>query len=1286
MRLIEAYDTTDATVTIDGRSYPPVCLIEDDDGIRWFVTSWWYQVSPHYWTKAAAAGAVALVTPREGDEFYGITADEFMEQRTEVQGVYVPPQPPRLLSSGTFPTLASVLGSVTQDAGVTEPVAATTGFVHLHTHSEFSPLDGLSKMEEIVAQVTADGQQALGITDHGTCAGHPDLAKYAEKAGIKPIFGIEAYFCEDRIVRPKKKPEQRDFTKKVWQADTDDDGNKLSTGSMVDAPDEDAWRAAMEAHTAFQKSLKDDYFHLILWAETQEGLRNLWAMSTEAYRDGLYYRPRMDWDTLARHSTGVIASTACLRGPLSVPLLKGDEVTARARLARLMGIFGDRLYLELHANQLPEQKTLNETLVRLGKEYAVPVVAVVDSHYPTEHDHDAHHTWIACQTNSDINDEGDLFAVNLDLFVQSEKQVRAALDYLDPQTVDEAVGNTCVIADRCTATIKGKSNTPTFSRTGGAERDVERLLDLCMSNWERKTTGKRESQEVYMARFEREMGLLIPKEFCGYFLMVADYCKAAKEGRIDGHASGKLTGRPILVGPGRGSGGGSLVAYLADIVEIDAVDADLLFERFLTEDRIALPDFDVDFPASKKADLLSYVRERWGEDHVVTVGSILRLQNKGIVKDLGRAMASTLPEGAYVDLAQVAKIIDEAEAGTAGLGVEWEDLWHQEGERLDPYRQKYPDLFGMADRLVGRVKTYGKHAAGVVISTEEPLTDLLPLRGIEGEQMVTQFDKDVLEEALGLVKFDLLTLRTLDTIQMCVDLIRDQRGIEVNVYDWKDEYHDPQVWDEVSAAHTLGIFQIETTPGTQLTKKMQPRSVAELADMITLVRPGPKRSGLTDAYLRRRNGEEEVSFPDARLEKVLAKTYGTILYQEDVMAVVMVLAGYTGTEADKVRKILGKKQVEKIAAEGEKFIAQAAERGMDAVAAGALWAQMAEFAKYSFNRAHAFAYAILGYWCAWLKFHYPVQFLTAALSSVDKDRIPDFIKEARRMGYAVQPPDINESKVGFVGSPLAVRYGLDSLKGIAGAAQHIMDAQPFTSFEDFMTRLVEPKGSKVNLGHVAILSRIGAFDSLVPNRRGLEALVLAKKDGTDTQCVDKDTSFVGPNGLPCHFDWASEPPPLGRTGKPLKAKPIPKKCSRACRQYRPTQTVTIDKIEPYNEEAIREIEHELLGVYLTSTPFDRLPERERDICFQQLEALLDERSPNNIYLIAAIVSSVRARPDRNGNKMAFASLTTEMTDIDCVVFSKTWARYNPEMKPGTLALVEVEKTPRGYTLVSFMAY
>ena len=1209
-KLVQAFG--EGSVTIDGQPFPSPCLLEDDDTMRVLVVPE-HTFLVRIWTEARTSGAAALVVGG-AEGFAWCFAEEFEANKLEHRSGTLLEAPEDILSPcGTEVPSFRRMHELQREAAQ----VPATGFVHLHAHSEFSALDGLSMLDEMCKAAADDGQPAMALTDHGICAGHPVLQASCNKVGIKPIFGIEAYFVDDRFRRGD--PEKGD-AKEVLQG----------------------------------------YYHLILWAMDDEGLRNLWAMSTEANREGFYVHPRMDWDTLTRFNKGVMCSTGCLRGPIARPIIQGNIDLAISNMSRLRSIFGDRLYVEVQTNNIPEQVFVNKALVEFADVYGLPLIAACDSHYPTLDDHDTHRAWIASQTNKDVQDEGDLFAASEARYhMMTAAEVRKSLAYLGDAVVEEAMANTVKVADRCNAKLEGKTENPIYSKVGGIERDVERMTELCLENWERKCVGKEAPEEEYRARFDREMKLFVAKEFAGYMLMVADYCKAAKR-------------MGILVGPGRGSGGGSLVAYLLDITEIDPIEGDLLFERFLNEGRKEPPDFDVDFPTSRADDLLAYIVDKYGEANVVRVGSQIRLKNKGVVRALFSALRKDMEDAGtplhWPDLNLISAIIGAAEADKAGKGMPWEDLWEEHGEVLAPFREKYPKLFAYADRMVGRLKTYGKHAAGFIISPDEPLTGRLPLRMGENGQLVAEFDMDSLA-ALGFIKFDLLNLRNLDTIQVCVDRIRERYGRVINPYDWDAEYRDPQVWDEVSAGHTLGIFQIETRAGTKITKRMAPQSVRDLADAITLVRPGPMRSGLTESYFKRKAGEEPISVADPRLEPVLAKTYGTILYQEDVMAVCMIVAGYSAIEADASRKIMGKKQTDKVEAEGRRFIANAVELGATRDAAERLWAQLAEFAKYGFNRAHAWGYAVLGYWTAWLKFHYPVQFLTAALSTIDKDRIPEFIHEARRMGFKVLPPDINESGVGFKATQMAVRYGLDSVKGVGEAAVGaILQGQPYASFEDFMER----KGKGANAGVVKTLAAVGAFDTLYPNRKALERRIEWDTGPESTRCTMRDDTVVGPNGLPCTFDWTSEPVVFGKSGKALKARPIPKKCTRACRHY--TAPSLVETIYPYTDTEIREREKEWLGVYLSSTPFDFIPDEAVEEC--SLGSEVENGEPGD-YLVVCLLQRIRPYTAKNNSKMGFISIDARGADLDVTVLNDAWEKYNKDLRVNSLYVMKLVKNQRG---------
>lgn len=1121
-------------------------------------------------------------------------------------------------------------------------------FVNLHNHSEFSALDGLSKVDEIVRIAKEQGSPAVAVTDHGVCASHPLLQAECDKAGIKPIFGLEAYFVNDRLERPKA-------------------GNYIDKYNFDDELTLDGEVENKKILKESQLRLKNDYYHICLWAMNDEGLRNLWAMSTAAYREGYYYRPRLDWQILERLNAGIICGTACLRGPLAVPILANDYELAATNLSRLLSIFGDRLYIELHSNQLDDQIIVNQSLIKMSSDWSVPLVAAVDSHYPNCDDRDLHKVWIAMQTNSDLQDETSLYSGGQDYHMATEDEVYSHLCRYGSNIANRAIANTVVLADRCDARIQGETDPPIFSKPTAKissksdliGNDVDRLLSICLENWDRKVKGKSRPESEYVERFEKEMKMYIDKNFCGYFCIVSDYCQWSK------HRS--RNGKGCIMGPSRGSGGACLVAYLADIIEIDPIENNLPLARFMTMGRQEPPDFDLDWPASMRDELISYVTNRWGEQNVVRVGTHIRLKNKGVFRDVARVFKTTKPVDPK-DLAAISKIIDDEEADSAGLGKSWEVVYAANEDLFAPYRARYPWLFEIAERFVGRLKSYGKHAAGLVISTSDPLIDRLPMRVGEDGGLISDFDFPALE-AIGLLKFDLLTLRTLDTLQECVDRIYENTGRVINIYNWGNEYFDESVWNETLAnAATMGLFQVETSPVTALMKRVKPKTMAELSAVITLVRPGPTRSGLTDSYIRRKFGKEEIVLPDERLRDALSETYGTIVYQEDIINTCQILAGYSEEEADSVRKILGKKKVAAVIGAGEKFIPACVVNGMELEQTQLLWNQMAEFAKYSFNKAHAYGYAVLCYWTAWFKTHYPLEFLAAALSTVDNDRIPDFVNEAHRLGYKILPPDINESGRGFTTHENVVRYGFEGVKGIGNAAtEAILSAQPYTSFDDFLER----KGAGCHVDHVLMLAKLGAFDKISPNRRSLVAK-LEYQDSEDCgKCVDW-TSVLNKYNLPCNYDWDGEPVEFTKTGKPKKRKPVAKKCTKACRNYRPQSDPIFDE-QDYSDKEIRDLEMELLGVWLTSTPFDTIESEDLAQC---LNASQLESAPTGDHLIAAIVKKATEKIDKSGNKYAWVDLFLGDSDLEFPCWSREWTKAKKVLKPGELVVAVIKKSIR----------
>lgn len=1092
-------------------------------------------------------------------------------------------------------------------------------FADLHVHSEYSVLDGLSTTAEIAAMLASFGAVAGAITDHGGCSGHVQWQRDADAAGIKPIFGIEAYFRPDRRARPAE-------------------GDKEAQKRLINGD------------------------HLILLAQGDKGLHDLWAASTEAYVTGFYGRPRMDWDLLEEFGSDLVCTTSCLGGIIADDLKNQDTEAVLVKLDRLKSVFGDRLYLEVQGNELAEQRIMNLLLAEVSEIMGIPVIATSDAHYPSLAEKGLHQTWMACQSGK-RNDDYWHFSGML-----AEDQLRGLLGYLDPKVVDKAIWNTNEVAARCDARIGGHADPPVFTPGGTADDDARALREMCEANRGLVDHLGRE----YRDREDHEFEVVTSKGLAGCYLIVEDIIRFARsQGR--------------LVGPGRGSAAGSLMSYLLGITSVDPIRSGLLFERFLTRGREALPDFDLDFASSARAPIQDYAVEKYGADHVVRVGTIMRYGAKGIIKKLAAVRGG---DEVIADAALVSKLIEQAEAGTAGLGLAWDEI--MQDPEITEYREKYPDLFAVAERLQGRVYAQGKHPAGLIISPGRVLTGAMPMRHANpGDKLlVSQWDFRAAED-LNLLKLDILTLRTLDTAETAIRLVEERAGIRLDPRTWDIEHFDPQVYDGLGTGQTLGVFQLETRLCRDYSRRMKPRTLAHLADLTTFIRPGPRNSGATERYLARFLGTEQVEYAHPLLEELLSSTYGVMLYQEQVMQACMILAGYSELEADGVRKILGKKLVSKIEAAGEEFTRRSVERGHDEEQMRALWADMAEFGRYAFNRAHGFSYGVLSYWTAWLKEHYPAEFLTAVMSTVDMDRLPEFAMEARRTGLTVLPPDVSYCQGGFTCQGITVRYGLLAVPTVGEAAvKAITAAQPYDSYADFLAR------SKANAGVVYALAKAGALDSLVPSRKGLVRVIESGRDGTSVRCVHKTDEEAGPGGLPCGLNWSADQaeqeerhavlmaPRLAEGRKPLKLalKLPPARCTRACRRYTPPSQPGMAAWGEYSPDALFRADMEAYGTWMTDAVWGRLDALSEGLREQAREMgrLLVTAAPGT-YPVAAVVADVHSALTRTGNSMWWVKLLTEVSVLDLACFSPRREEdldvpaMVRRLRPGTLVQAEVRK-------------
>jgi DNA polymerase III subunit alpha len=846
-------------------------------------------------------------------------------------------------------------------------------FVHLHLHSQFSLLDGANRLEDVIGAAAAAGMPAMALTDHGNMFGAIQFYNLARKAGVKPILGIEAYVAQ---------------------------GNRLD-------------------RTAGKGSSN----HLVLLAANEAGYRNLIKLTSKAFLEGFYYKPRMDKELLRRHSEGIIALSACLKGEINERIVARQEKEAEATAREFEEIFGSgNFFLEMQDHGIPEQRLANEVLRRIARRTGLPMVVTNDCHYLRQDDSFAHDVLLCIGTQRTLSDPDRLRYASDHFYLKSAEEMHR----LFPDD-HAALENTLAIAERCNVVIPtGTFHLPEFPIPSGYSRQSyfaevaraglgERLEEIRR----RRAQGLVKSpDERYRERLEYEIQVIERMEFAGYFLVVWDFIRYARE-------------HGIPVGPGRGSAAGSVVSYALRITDIDPLQYDLLFERFLNPERISMPDIDIDFCMRRRGEVIHYVSEKYGRDRVAQIITFGTLAAKALIRDVGRVMG--VP---YAKVDRIAKLVPDMTRSLAEAAREVPLLAAEVAS--DPEVKKIVDV---GSRLEGLTRHASVHAAGVVI-TPRPLDELVPLYKVtkgDDEQVMTQWDMNVVE-SLGLLKMDFLGLRTLTVIDDAVKILRHQ-GIELDL----DEVplDDPEVYRLFCDGRTSGIFQFESRGMTDLLRRARPSKFEDLAAFNALYRPGALSMGMVEEYIQRKLGKKKTKYLLPEIKDILEETYGVITYQEQVMLIAVAVAGFTMAEADVLRKAMGKKKKEVMEQQKEKFIAGAVARRVPRDRAQELWDQIEPFAGYGFNKSHSVAYAMLAYKTAYLKAHYPVAFMAAMLNSElsSSDALAKYLAECRgNMGIQVLPPDINESAYFFtvasVGPQVgnAIRFGLGAIKGVGEAA------------------------------------------------------------------------------------------------------------------------------------------------------------------------------------------------------------------------------------------------------------
>lgn len=941
-------------------------------------------------------------------------------------------------------------------------------------------------------------------------------------------------------------------------------------------------------------------FHLTLLVENNEGYRNLTKLVTASYLEGFYYKPRIDFDLLSQHSAGLITLSGCLKGEIPYYLALGDYVRAEKIAKQFLDVFGSRFYLEIQKNGISEQDKINRGIIELSKKYGIPIVATNDCHYLEKTDAKAHEILLCIQTGKTIKDERRMRFQTDEFYFKSPDEMSTAF-----KEIPEAIRNTIEIADRCNFQFKlGDYKIPVYKVPEGFTQESY-LRKLAIEGLRERLNNN--IPDNYYERLEEELQVITKMGFASYFLIVWDFINFARK-------------RSIPVGPGRGSAAGSLVAYALRITDIDPIKYGLLFERFLNPERISMPDIDVDFCKDRREEVIRYVSEKYGINkvaHIITFGTMAA---KAVVRDVGRAMDIPLSE---VD--RIAKMIPNA-CSSLKQAMELEPKLKE----IYKKNQIMRELFDVALRLEGLARHASQHAAGIVISPE-PLENFMPLyKNAAEESVITQFDMKALED-IGLLKFDFLGLKTLTVINETIKYAEKLgKKIDLNNIPLDDE----ETYRMLSSGDTVGVFQLESRGMRDLIQKMQPEKFEDLIALVALFRPGPLGSGMVDDFIKRKKGLIPIEYDLPELKEILDETYGVILYQEQVMKIANVIAGFSMGQADILRKAMGKKIEELMTNLKSDFINGAVSRGIPMEKAETLFNLMAAFGKYGFNKSHSAAYAYISYITAYLKAHYPLEFFAANLSNEmgDTNKILKFLNECRKFGIEIKGPDINESERVFTISGNAIRFGLEAVKGVGGAALEciLRERQKgmFKSLNDFLMR-VDTK--KVNKKVIESLIKAGAFDSLYPEHSPNQSRAIAIEE------INKN-----------------------KTRTPLKG-----------------LFQIEDKIEPWDKERLLSEEKSALGFYLSGHPIENLRallKRKNiltigDIIELSEEELSDNSEESQDISIAGIIEKVNSKAKEKG-VVGYVTIGDETGILEVVIYPELFKKFREQLKEGNFVLIK----------------
>lgn len=1048
-------------------------------------------------------------------------------------------------------------------------------FVHLHVHTQYSLLDGACQIEQLLKLAAQFKMPALAITDHGNMFGAIDFYLAAQKAGVKPIIGCEAY---------------------------------ISPGSRLEKS---------------SRGIQEASYHLILLAQNEQGYKNLMKLVSIGYLEGFYYRPRIDKEVLSQHSQGIIGLTSCLKGEIPFLIQKGLFNEALKTTDDYCQIFGrDNFYLELQENQIPEQSSVNEGLLKIAKELNLPIVATNDVHYLAKDKARAHEALLCIQTQTTLDDPNRMRFQTDEFYLKDASTMKELFSSLP-----EAIVNTLKVAERCNLELDfNKINLPRFNPPSGKTKD-EFLKELCEQNLPKRYQSI--TPEI-TGRMENELKVIKKMGFTSYFLIVWDFIHYAKQSNIP-------------VGPGRGSAAGSLVSFLLEITDIDPLKYGLIFERFLNPERLGLPDIDIDFCYERRPEVINYVAKKYGKENVAQIITFGTMQARAVIRDVGRVMA--VP---YIEVDRLAKMIPPDPNITLAEALRTEP----ELNKLYKNDPKVTGIIEIALSLEGLTRHASTHAAGVVIS-DLPLTDYLPLFKTSDDQITTGYAMGALEK-IGLLKMDFLGLRTLTVISQTVKIVRETQGKVIDIE--TIPFDDQKTFELLVAAHTYGVFQLESSGMRDLLRKLELSKFEELIALLALFRPGPIGSGMLDDFIKRKKNPSSIRYDHPKLESILKETYGIIVFQEQVMQIASSLAGFTLTQADNLRRAMSKKIPEVMEESRNAFIEgcrthSKIEKGL----ASKIFDLIEYFSGYGFNRSHSAAYALISFRTAYLKANFPVEFMCALLTSEkdNTDKIVEYVSECENMAIKILPPDVNESMANFmVVDNKTIRFGLLAVKNVGSLAiESIVKAREkdkFITLFDFCERV---DLRLVNRKVIESLIKCGAFDFLRIHRSQLMAVLdRALESGSKTQKERQKGQFS-------FFDTADT-----ANGFKKNLEEIP-------------------QIKEWPQAQILSFEKEILGFYVTGHPLAHYETHIKKLTACNTKGLREQADGSEVRIVGLISKVKHTNTRRTNERMAILKLEDLQGDVEVLVFPNTFKQVYNYIKPSMVVVLKgrlnlKEETPK----------